>query len=550
MMPLTRRTACTSIRHIFELGRRATIVPRVWLALACALWITTVATSADRPNFLFIIYDDMSWNTAGAYGCGWVKTPNLDRVAREGVKFEHAFTSNPKCSPCRASILTGRNSWQLEELSVHNSIFPKKWAVFPDLLEASGYDVGLTGKGWGPGDHTGQGWTRNPAGPTFTTHQTTPPASAINRNDYAKNFESFLDEHRDPQKPFSFWMGFHEPHRAYELHSGVRLGKNLDEIEVPPYFPDLQAVRSDLADYAVEVEWADEHIGRALALLEARGELDNTLVIITSDHGMPFPYVKGQIHEDGFRLPLVARWGSEVTPGRVVKDFVNVRDLAPTFLELAGLEQHPQITGSSLVPLLKSDQSGWLTQDRNVMLVGKERHDLGRPNRWGYPVRAIRTPEFLYVHNYHPERWPACDPETNFGNCDDSPTKEVIKILGGYFFDLSFGFRRADELYRLTDDPHAVRNLANDPAFAETMAGLRQTMLSMLKEEGDPRALGNGAIFDTYEYVKQSPKDYDAWLQTQDEAVSAEAERRGVKAKPAARQRATRPSSGNAPARN
>ncbi len=511
------------------------------LPLLVLLSFSLSARAADRPNFLFIIFDDMSWNTAGAYGCEWVKTPNLDRVAREGVRFQHAFTSNPKCSPCRASILTGRNTWQLEHLSVHNSIFPKKWAVFPDLLEAAGYEVGLTGKGWGPGDHQGQGWTRNPAGPSFDKHTTVPPASGIGRNDYARNFQDFLEQRQDKDAPFSFWMGFTEPHRAYELHSGVRLGKNLDDIEVPPYFPDVRAVRSDLADYAIEVEYADAHIGRALELLEQSGELDNTLIIITSDHGMPFPYVKGQIHEDGFRLPFVARWGKGISnPGRVVEDFVNVRDIAPTFLELAGVPIHPQITGSSLAPLLKSEKSGWI-EERKIMLAGKERHDLGRPNRWGYPVRAIRTPEFLYVHNYHPERWPACDPETNFGNCDDSPTKEVVKLLGGYYFNLSFNFRPADELYRLTDDPAGVRNLANDPAFADIMADLKERMLTLLKEEGDPRALGNGAIFDTYDYTKPSPKDYHAWLATQDEQLSAEAERLSEERRPANRRAKRQP---------
>ncbi len=497
-----------------------------WLVSCVAmLFIVGVSTADDRPNFLFIIFDDMSWNTAGVYGCDWLKTPNIDRVAREGIKFQHAFTSNPKCSPCRASILTGRNTWQLEELSVHNSIFPKKWAVFPNLLEASGYEVGLTGKGWGPGDHIGQGWKRNPAGPNFDEHKSDPPAGGIGKNDYTKNFEAFLDQRKNKQAPFSFWIGFQEPHRAYELHSGVRLGKKIDEIAVPPYLPDVTAVRSDMADYAIEVEWADRHIGQALELLEKSGELENTLVVITSDHGMPFPYVKGQIHEDGFRLPMVARWGKGIKPGRIVNDFVNVRDIAPTFLELAGVPKHEQITGTSLVPLLKSEKSGWISTDRKVMLVGKERHDLGRPNRWGYPVRAIRTPEFLYVHNYHPERWPACDPETNFGNCDDSPTKEVVKALGGYYFNISLGFRPADELYRLSDDPHGVRNLANDPAFSDTMAQLKSQMLSMLKAEGDPRALGNGSLFDTYEYTKNSPKDYGAWLKSQDEILNAAVEK-------------------------
>ena len=169
---------------------------KMLLPFVATFLVAANAMAAERPNFLFIIFDDMSWNTAGVYGCDWVKTPNIDRVAREGVKFQHAFTSNPKCSPCRASILTGRNTWQLEELSVHNSIFPKKWAVFPDLLEASGYEVGLTGKGWGPGDHTGQGWNRNPAGPSFDQHKSSPPAGLIfdlSKGDYVGSvFLSFL----------------------------------------------------------------------------------------------------------------------------------------------------------------------------------------------------------------------------------------------------------------------------------------------------------------------------------------------------------------------
>ncbi len=494
------------------------------LALLLAAALPPAHAAEKRPNFLFIIFDDMSWDSVGAYGNTWIKTPNLDRLAKEGALFRHAFTSNPKCSPCRASILIGRNTWQLEELSVHNSIFPRKWEVYPDLLEAAGYSVGLTGKGWGPGDFKNHGRTRNPAGPSFDEHKNEPPASAIGKLDYAKNFEAFLAQ-RKKDAPFSFWMGFQEPHRAYELHSGVRLGKKLEDIQVPPYFPDVRAVRSDLADYAVEVEWADGHIGRALAALEAAGELDNTLIIATSDHGMPFPYVKGQIHEDGFRLPFLARWGSTIQAGRVIEDFVNVRDIAPTFMELAGLKPHPQMTGRSLANLLRSEKSGMI-EGRDVMLAGKERHDLGRPDNLGYPVRAIRTPEFLYVHNYHPERWPACNPETNYGNCDDSPTKEVIKLLGGHFYNLSFGFRPADELYRLTDDPHGVRNLANDPAFAEKMAELRGRMMQMLKDEGDPRALGNGVIFDTYEYTGANPsKNWNIWLQNQDEQLSAEAER-------------------------
>ncbi len=500
------------------------------LAVALAALTPPRAPAADappRPNVLFIIFDDMNRTHAGAYGCTWVHTPNFDRVAREGVLFKNAFTSNPKCSPCRASILTGRNTWQLEEAVSHNGIFPSKFAVYPDLLEKAGYAAGLTGKGWGPGDFRSTGFKRNPAGPGFDQLKMDVPASGISRIDYAGNFAAFLKQ-KPAGKPFCFWMGFHEPHRVYEPGSGVRLGKKLADVTVPAFLPDTPTVRSDLADYAIEVEWGDKHIGRALKALEDAGELDNTLVVVTSDHGMPFPYVKGQIFDDGFHLPLAMRWGKGIKPGRVVEDFVNVRDLAPTYLELAGVPVHPQVTGASLAGILRSEKSGWVEPARNFMLVGKERHDLGRPHDWGYPVRAMRTPEYLYVHNYFPDRWPACDPETDFPNCDAGPTKEVVKALRGYFFELAFGKRPADMLFRLTDDPECVRNLATDPAFAPVMGELKGRMLTLLKVEQDPRALGNGAIFDTYKYVGPRQKAYDTWLKAQGQKL-AESD---LKAKP------------------
>jgi arylsulfatase A-like enzyme len=231
--------------------------------------------------------------------------------------------------------------------------------------------------------------------------------------------------------------------------------------------------------------------------------------------------VKGQIHEDGFHLPLVVRWPAGIKAGRVVDDFVSVTDFAPTFLELAGLKPHAQMTGRSLVPLLRSEKSGQIEAARNAIIVAKERHDIGRPNDWGYPVRAIRTREFLYVRNFFPDRWPAGNPETDFGNVDPSPSKDVIKAIGGHFYDLSLGKRLPEELYRLTDDPAGVNNLAGDPAFAGTMRELSERMFAQLRAEKDPRALGDGAIFDTYKYVGGRAKGYDTWLKQQEAKASA-----------------------------
>lgn len=468
-----------------------------------------------RPNILFVISDDWGHPHSGAYGATWVSTPAFDRVAREGVRFTNCFTSNPKCSPSRATMLTGRNSWQLKEAVNHYSIFPDEFAVYPSLLESAGYHVGYTGKGWGPGDFKSTGFEHNPAGRVYEQHTLKPPYSGISNKDYAKNFEFFLEKRR-PGQPFCFWMGFHEPHRAYEEGSGQRAGRDPKSVTVPGYFPDNRVIRNDLLDYSLEVEWTDQHLGRALKKLEEMGELDNTFVVVTSDHGMPFPRVKGQIYEEGFHLPLAVRWGAGMPGGRVVDDFINTRDFAPTFLELAGKKPAPTMTGKSFLDVLRSGKSGQVDATRNVMLVGKERHDLGRPQDQGYPVRAIRTPEFLYVRNFEPDRWPAGDPETGYRNVDDGPSKRAI--LSGFdeYYRMSFGKRPPEELYDLKTDGDCLKNLATDLKYVNAKRQLRERMEQLLREEGDPRMTGNATFFDTIQYTGPRAHSYDEWLKHRD----------------------------------
>lgn len=491
------------------------------LLLALAVLLTapllTRASAQEAPkktNILFAIADDWGYGHASVYGAKWVRTPAFDRVAREGALFNNCFTNNPKCSPCRASLLTGRNTWQLEEAMCHNGLFPAKYRVYPDLLEEAGYHVGFTGKGWGPGDFMGGGFKRNPAGPAYQQRKNPPPHKGMGQVDYAGNFEAFMAA-RKPGQPFCFWYGGSEPHRAYEPGIGERAGKNPADVQLPPYYPDSDLIRSDYLDYAMEVEWFDQHLGRILKKLEETGELDNTLVVVTSDHGAPFPRIKGQIYEDGFHLPLAIRWGKELKAGRKVDDFINVRDFAPTFLELAGLKPHPQMSGKSFLPALRSEKSGWVDPTRNRHVVGKERHDIGRPNDWGYPVRALRTPEFLYVHNYTPDRWPVGNPETGYRNCDDSPSKTFILSKFDRFYKLCFGMRPEEELYRVTTDPACVNNLAGDATLAATKAELRKEMEALLRLDQDPRVLGNGAVFDTYRYLGPRNHAYDTWLKNQ-----------------------------------
>jgi N-sulfoglucosamine sulfohydrolase len=364
---------------------------------------------------------------------------------------------------------------------------------------------------WGPGDFESTGWPHNPAGKEWNALKDNPPTDGIAPVDYAGNFQAFLKE-KPADKPFCFWLGGHEPHRPYEQGSGLRAGKKLKDVKVPAYLPDNKIVRSDLLDYALEVEWFDKHVGLALEHLEKIGELDNTLVFMTSDHGMPFPRVKGQIFEDGFHIPLAMCWGKNFPAGRKVDDFINTRDFAPTILEAAGVAAPGTITGSSFLNVLKSSKSGTIDPTRNVMLTGKERHDIGRPNDAGYPVRAIRTGEYLYVRNYEPDRWPAGNPETGYTNVDDSPTKTFILSKFDEYYEMSFGKRPMEELYVVGSDPANVKNMAADPKFAEIKRKLRERMEELLRAEGDPRMLGHADFFDTIEYTGPKVHSYSEWL--------------------------------------
>ncbi|NDV61017.1 sulfatase [Puniceicoccales bacterium CK1056] len=458
---------------------------------------------SSKPNILFCIADDASMKSFGAYGDTFIETPAIDKLAREGLVFENAFNGNPKCAPARASLVAGMYSWQLKEAANHWPLFPEEFAFYPHILMEKGYHVGFTGKGWGPGVYKTE---HNPAGPAYNSIKTKPPYKGINKIDYAGNFAAFLDEKEDRQ-PFCFWLGVKEPHRAYEEDSWKKANRNLNDATVPGFYPDNETIRGDLLDYGLEVEWYDRHVGLAVELLEERGLLDNTLIIVTSDHGMPFPRVKGQIYEEAFRVPFIVYWNGVVTPGRILSDYISFADVAPTLMEAAGFEAHPQMTGSSFLSMLKAEDSGRFDASRDHVLLGKERHDTGRANEdgtdLGYPVRAIRTDEYLYVKNFKPERWPVGNPEYGWRNCDGSPTKDFITQLdpdsADYrYYSLNFGKRSGEELYRIKEDPDCLVNLADNPIYTCVKERLHDQMVAELTEQGDPRMLGQGDIFDKY----------------------------------------------------
>jgi len=489
-------------------------------AIAATISACMGASEPNRPNILLAIADDWSYGHAGAYGCTWVKTPAFDRVAREGILFTNAYTPNGKCAPSRSCLLTGRNPWQLKAACNHVPFFPPEFKTYAEALSEHGYFVGKTAKGWAPGvAKDASGKERSMAGKSFDQRKTQPPARGISATDYAGNFEDFLNA-SSQGKPWCFWYGSTEPHRAYEYGTGVaKGGKHLTDVNaVPGMWPDNEVVRNDMLDYAFEVEYFDLHLQRMLDLLSKRGLLDNTLVVVTSDNGMPFPRAKGQAYDASDHMPLAIMWKKGIAaPGRVVTDYVSFIDFAPTFIGLAevGWDQTGMApgTGRSLIDIFRSTQAGRVIQARDHVLIGRERTDVGRPHDWGYPIRGIVKDRMMYLRNFETSRWPGGNPETGYLDCDGSPTKtEVLKTRTDpnqrRYWESCFAKRGTEELYDLSKDPDCLRNLADRAEYRSVKESLGKLLVDALTRENDPRMAGQGGVYEAYPYSGEADRGF------------------------------------------
>ncbi|MFO7933480.1 MAG: sulfatase [Bacteroidales bacterium] len=456
------------------------------------------------PNILFAIADDWGWPHAGVYGDPVVQTPAFDRMANEGILFNHAYVSAPSCTPSRNAILTGQYHWRLGPGANLWSTLDTAIPVFPLLLEDAGYQIGHYRKSYGPGKL--DNWERHPVG--------------TNYND--GGFEAFLAE-RNGDAPFFFWLGSYDPHRPYDRGTGVASGMDPERIDLFECFPDAPAVRSDVADYYYEVQRFDTLVAGAIRLLEESGELENTVIVVTGDNGMPFPRCKANLYDYGTRMPLAIRWGSGIRePGRVLDDFVSLSDLAPTFLELAGVEIPGEMTAKSMTNLFKTTEDGFVDEEnRSYVLHGKERHVPAQEEHMGgYPCRAIRTHDFLYIRNFEPDRWPsgtpnymeAAIPYCWLGDCDNGPTKTYMvenrdkDAHHRHLWELAFRKRPAEELYDCRVDPEQLVNVAGEPEYAGIREELSARLTEQLQRTGDPRLLGGAELFDTVTYYGMGPR--------------------------------------------
>lgn len=456
--------------------QQAGIMVRTFCLLLVPSLLSAGEPPVSSPGFLILMADNWAWPHAGACGDPVVKTPAFDNLVREGVLFRNAFCVCPSCSPARAAFLTGQTIHRLGDAANLYSRFPAELKIFTRQLEEAGYVTGYSGKGWAPGNFRVSGLDRNPAG------------------DHYRNAEAFL-KNLPADKPFCYWYSSRHPHIPWEDGSEMKGKLDPSKVMVPDYLPDTPEIRNNICDYLCEVQLFDQECAEILSCFREAGRLSGTVVLMTSDNGWQMPHGLAHIYDAGTRIPLVISWPGHF-PAGVSEEFVNFDDLAPTILQLAQAEELPDATGTSLVPVLSRDAA---QTPRDHVFLSRERHANVRRGDRSYPVRAIRTRDFLYVRNFEPELWPAGDPEMyfavgDFGDVDFTATKKFVldhqhEPQFERFFAMNFGKRPAVELYDLARDPYQTVNVASAPGYESMQLQLADRLQKWMVETKDPRVL-------------------------------------------------------------
>ena len=491
-----------------------------------------------RPNILFCFSDD--W---GRYASIYrdpdrsglndvIETPALDAIGRSGVVFNNAFVSAPSCTPCRASVSTGMPFYLCgSNAFLHSQEFgkaPDPFKTLPgfsEILVRNGYHVLHWGK------TTNKAAKRVDQTHALPIHYFSQAVSAAPDKEARKreifsfvrsNFRAFLDEQPEG-KPFFYWFGPHNSHRQWARGSGKELwGLDPDALKgkLPAFLPDVHDVREDIADYLGEALAWDAMVNELVEELKARGELDNTLIIVSGDHGMPgMPRGKCNLHDFGSIVSLLVSWPERAKAGRKIDDFVSLMDIAPTVLEAAGIKPPDHMLAKSFMNLLTSEKNGIVEPGRDHVIIGRERHvGQAQKDRSPYPSRAIRTADYLLIRNFKPGRLPmgdVYDPAASgedllenhylaYPDMDASPTKVFLMTHEDSHrthFDYAFAARPEFELYDLKRDPDQIENVASSPEYEKVLQGLTDRLMTTLRETGDPRVVGDGKTFDQKPYV-------------------------------------------------
>ena len=425
--------------HVMGVGAASLMVPG---ALAGA---RSGSGAGDRPNFIIMIADDQGWNDAGCYGHPHIRTPNIDKLAREGLRFTHAFLTCSSCSPTRCSIMTGRHPHSTGAKELHQPL-PADQVVFAGLLKQAGYYTASAGK-W----HLGEAAKVN-----FDTVVGGRPSGCEKWVETLRN--------RPQDKPFFLWLASIDPHRDYQPGTIARPHRP-EDVVVPPYLPDVPETRKDLAMYYDEITRMDGYIGQVLDELDRQGVAENTFVLFLSDNGRPFPRCKTTVYDSGIKTPFVVRWPGKVPAGAVCDGLVSVIDIAPTLIQLAGLAPSPTFQGQSFRPLLEDVDASI----RDTIFAEHNWHD------YQAHERGVRSKKYLYIRNAFAGL--ACTPPADAVRSITFQAMRRLRDEGKLPPRQQGCFtapRTAEELYDVEADPYQLMNVAGDPKYADVLADMRR----------------------------------------------------------------------------
>jgi N-sulfoglucosamine sulfohydrolase len=449
---------------------------------------------AGPPNILFLLSDDHSMPYIGLYGAPALRTPALDRLAREGLRADRAFTTAPQCVPSRASLLTGRSPVAARMVRF-TAPLPRDVSSLPELLRGgANYFTGVAGRYY------------HLDGPEVGLRPAPVNAAAIERHDL-RDFARRLDYVQPPGKmedfggklaafldrapanrPWFFWLNFSDPHHVW-THRGPRGAIDPAAVRVPAYLPDLPGVRGDLARHLAEIENLDRDVGEVLAELERRGLVQNTLVVFMGDNGMAFPHGKGYLHDPGLHVPLFVRWPGVVRPERVSDALLSGEDLAPTLLEAAGVAVPREMTGVSFLPLLR-DQAF----PRRREYIFAERGPHGSDGRMqpdvAAPVfdlsRCVRTDRYKLIYNCTPHGAVAPVDSADQPGWQEMKAAHAAGTLEERFVRAYFPRTRPTyELYDLQADPVEMVNLAGRAEYAGIEKQLKEALSDKMVQDSD-----------------------------------------------------------------
>lgn len=439
--------------------------------------IASIASAEQPPNIIVFIGDDVGGKDFGCYGNSAIRTPHIDALAQQGIRFDNAFLTIAQCSPSRISIMTGRYPHSTGAEDLHMPI-PAGTKMIPAHLKEAGYFTGHMAKThYGPEGEKQFDW-------------------------YDKgltNFESFLDESN--ASPFFLWVGFHDAHRPYEP-GAVDPPHDPATVIVPPYLADTPETRADLALYYDEVSRLDSVIGDYMTVLDRRDLRDNTLVIFISDNGMPFPRAKGTVYDSGVATPFIASWPAVIPLNTTYAGLTSVIDLAPTLLDAAGISTNDRgYQGESILPRLKGESM----PERSYAFSERNWHNCDEH------IRSVRTSRYKFIRNAYldlPHGTPA-----DLGKSDSFLALLDLKRTNSLTPAQSMLFevpRRPIELYDLSVDPWETNNIAETPAGADIAAQLERVLNQWELDTGDftpefRRRADNTDRFTGVKFLRENP---------------------------------------------